>query len=181
MCVDDQMLSAYLDGELEEPWKTQVSQHLAYCAACRTRYEHLRSLDAALKDDVPAHEDEAHRQERVLAYFEKTRFATHRKPAGFLRRRVQVTLVPALLSSAAAFVVVFVGAFSLGEQNGVPAGRELPSAVHPLDASAVRQVSYEVPEGLGAYSVGEIVRYLNDQGYDVTLSEKRIDPVTPRP
>ena len=32
MCIDSQMLSAYLDGELPEPYRTQVEEHLEHCA-----------------------------------------------------------------------------------------------------------------------------------------------------
>ena len=36
MCIDLQMLSAYMDGELKEPYRTQVKEHLDHCVACRT-------------------------------------------------------------------------------------------------------------------------------------------------
>ena len=50
MCVDDELLNTYLDDELQEPWKTQVQEHLSYCNACRQRLEQLRSLHQTLYD-----------------------------------------------------------------------------------------------------------------------------------
>ena len=48
MCIDSQMLSAYLDGELPEPYRTQVEEHLEHCAACRKHLEDMKAL--ALKN-----------------------------------------------------------------------------------------------------------------------------------
>lgn len=51
----DLELSAYLDGELDEPARASVEQHLAECAACRQALEGLRRLvrRAAALDDRP--------------------------------------------------------------------------------------------------------------------------------
>ncbi|MGD8113841.1 MAG: anti-sigma factor family protein, partial [Sphaerochaetaceae bacterium] len=44
MCLDDQILNTYLDGELVEPWKTQVEEHLKYCTACSSRFRQLQAV-----------------------------------------------------------------------------------------------------------------------------------------
>ena len=45
MCIDDGLLSSYLDGELGEPYRSQVEEHLSYCTACQSRLEKLKKLD----------------------------------------------------------------------------------------------------------------------------------------
>jgi anti-sigma factor RsiW len=52
MCLDDQILNTYLDGELAEPWKTQVEEHLSYCPACKARYEQLKKLHEVIAGAV---------------------------------------------------------------------------------------------------------------------------------
>lgn len=42
MCPDRETLSAYLDGEIDVPWRERLGRHLEGCAACR---EYLVSLE----------------------------------------------------------------------------------------------------------------------------------------
>lgn len=46
--VDDDLLSAYLDGELPARQTEQVEEHLAACPGCRTRLDGLRRVVGAL-------------------------------------------------------------------------------------------------------------------------------------
>ncbi|MDD7200699.1 MAG: zf-HC2 domain-containing protein [Sphaerochaetaceae bacterium] len=176
MCVDDELLSAYLDGELQEPWRTQVEQHLQYCSACRNRFEQLKALDAKLQSATLSDDEVKQRQDRVLAYFERSRFPQRRKES-FFRKKVQVRLVPALLSSAAAFVVVFIGAFVLFGTNTKQTETLLPGIASPVDSSNVRQVSEVRPQSLDDYSVDQIVDYLEQKGYAVDLRLKAVEPI----
>ncbi|MDD4574620.1 MAG: zf-HC2 domain-containing protein, partial [Sphaerochaeta sp.] len=57
MCVDDELLNTYLDGELDEPWRTQVEEHLGYCNACRQRLDQLRQLQQRIASAVLSDED----------------------------------------------------------------------------------------------------------------------------
>ena len=52
MCIDLQMLSAYMDGELKEPYRTQVKEHLEHCAACRNLLENMKKLDEKIQKDT---------------------------------------------------------------------------------------------------------------------------------
>ena len=54
MCIDEALLSSYLDGELKEPYKSQTEEHLAHCSACRARLERLRTISQALAADGPS-------------------------------------------------------------------------------------------------------------------------------
>jgi anti-sigma factor RsiW len=176
MCVDDELLNTYLDGELAEPWRTQVEEHLGYCNACRQRLEQLRSLhekivaSALPMEDIKVHED------RVLAYFEKNRFPEDRK-ANIFRKKVQVKLVPALITTAAAFVVVFIGAFVLFGTNGRQTQEILPGVSPSIDSANVRQVSDTPEVTLDSFSLEQIVQHLDAMGYAVKLEVKAVTPL----
>ncbi|MFA6775422.1 MAG: zf-HC2 domain-containing protein [Sphaerochaetaceae bacterium] len=175
MCVDDELLNTYLDGELQEPWRTQVEQHLGYCNACRGRLAQLKALDETMKKASLSNEEIQDRQEKVLSYFEKSRFGN--KKVSFFARRVQVRLVPALLTSAAAFVIVFIGAFVLFGSNSKQTEQILPGVAAPVDSANVRQVSEVKPKTLDDYSLEQIVQYLDSKGYAVKLEVKAVEPI----
>jgi len=175
MCVDDELLNTYLDGELQEPWRTQVEQHLGYCAACRGRLEQLKALDAKMRGASLGDAEIQSREEKVLSYFEKSRFGNRR--VSFFRRKVQVRLVPALLTSAAAFVIVFIGAFVLFGTNSKQTEKILPGVAAPVDSANVRQVSDVKQKTLDDYSLEQIVQYLDSKGYAVKLEVKAVSPI----
>lgn len=175
MCVDDEVLNTYLDGELKEPWKTQVEQHLAYCSACRSRMEQMKGIDATLKASTLENDVIKEREEKVFSYLEKSRLG--RKKVSFFRRRVQIRLIPALVTSAAAFVIVFIGAFVMFGTSSRQTEEILPGVAAPLDSANVRQVSDVKPASLDDYSLEQIVQYLDSKGYAVKLELKAVEPI----
>lgn len=177
MCVDDELLNTYLDGELDEPWRTQVEEHLGYCNACRLRLEQLRLLQQRIASAVLPDEDIRVRQERVLAFFEKSRFPLKEKNMNIFRKRVQVRLIPALMTTAAAFVVVFIGAFVLFGTNTNQAQDILPGIATPIDSAHVRQVSDTQTITLDSFSLEQIVQHLDAMGYAVKLEVKTVTPL----
>ncbi|MCH3916071.1 MAG: zf-HC2 domain-containing protein [Spirochaetia bacterium] len=176
MCLDDALLNSYLDGELQEPWKTQVEEHIAYCKGCRQRLEELQALDKRLKAAVESDEEIARRSARVMTYFEKNRF--NRQPhTNIFKRKVQVKLVPTLIASAAAFVVIFIGSFVLFGTNNRQTSQILPEVMMPISSSQVQQVSEKQKTTLDDFSLEEIVQYLDSKGYAVQLQLKSIAPI----
>lgn len=173
MCVDDEVLSAYADGELREPWKSQVAKHLETCGSCREKLAEFRSLDARLKAATLGDADVEEREARVLDYFERTRLGKPKKAVPFWERKVR--LLPAISSCAAAFVIVFLGGFALFGTDAAQTERILPGVAAPVDSQNVRQVSDVKPASLDSYSVEEIAEYLEKKGYEVRL--KTITPV----
>jgi predicted anti-sigma-YlaC factor YlaD len=171
MCLDDALLNSYLDGELLEPWKTQVEEHLSYCNGCQMRLEQLRNLDDKMKSATLCEDEIAMRADRVMSFFEKNRFDEPKKQNLF-SRKIQLNLVPALITSAAAFVVVFIGSFVLFNSNNQQTSEILPEVMMPLESSQVQQVSNEVSTSLDDYTLPEIIHYLDSQGYIVTLEVK---------
>ncbi len=177
MCVDDELLNTYLDEELQEPWRTQVQEHLGYCNACRQRLEQFKELNTKIADAVLSDEDIKLRQDRVLSYFEKTRFPSTNKKMHIFRKRIQVKLVPALITSAAAFVVVFIGAFVLFGTNPQQSQLILPGVATPIDSANIRQVSDVQKPSLDMFSLEQIVQHLDAMGYAVKLEVKAVTPI----
>ncbi len=106
MHPDREILSAFLDGEVESPWKEEVSGHLAGCASCRallSRMEATRHL--LLGEEVPDHRGPMERiRERIIS-------GDYARPPAipFWRRSITVSM-PVL---GAAFSLVLLMAFSL--------------------------------------------------------------------
>jgi hypothetical protein len=51
MCPDLATLSALVDGEVEDPWKSRIERHIDQCEACRRRREELLQLVSLLRED----------------------------------------------------------------------------------------------------------------------------------
>ncbi|MGE4584158.1 MAG: anti-sigma factor [Sphaerochaeta sp.] len=177
MCVDDELLNTYLDGELQEPWNTQVQEHIGYCNACRQRLEQLRSLHQKVSDASLPMSDIKVRQDRVLAYFEKNRFSSTNKKLHIFRKKVQVRLVPALITTAAAFVVVFIGAFMVFGTQPQRGQEILPGVATPIDSAHIRQVTDVQKPSLDMFSLEQIVQHLDAMGYAVKLEVKAVTPL----
>ncbi|MBJ2355747.1 MAG: zf-HC2 domain-containing protein [Sphaerochaeta sp.] len=177
MCVDDELLNTYLDGELQEPWRTQVQEHLGYCNACRQRLEQLRALHQKVADAVLPDSEISARQDRVLQYFEKTRFSSSNKKMHIFRKKIQVRLVPALITSAAAFVVVFIGAFVLFGNSSQQGQEILPGVASQIDSAHIQQVTEVQQPSLDMFSLEQIVQHLDAMGYAVKLEVKAVTPL----
>jgi anti-sigma factor RsiW len=182
MCLDDQILNTYLDGELTEPWKTQVAEHLNYCTACKARFEQLRSLHAVVSSARLGEDEMAPHQEKVLAFIEKNYIDKKRK-VGFLHRDFRVK-TPTLLVAAAAFVFVLVGALLIGPDRTVGTDQLIPRVVPTSEGSVVQVRATEglaAEQVLDSFPLEEILKYLDMKGYEVDLKVKGIQPMGEQP
>ena len=102
MCIDAQMLSAYLDGELAEPYRTQVKEHLEHCPACRHHLEDMREIGDRIRSTEYPSQMLDRNKDRILSVLDAKYFQNGRK-VGFFRRRLEVSL-PSLVTAAAAVV-----------------------------------------------------------------------------
>ena len=182
MCLDDQILNTYLDGELTEPWKSQVEEHLSYCSSCRARYQNLLSIKGAMKNAELSDEDIQPRMDGVLSMIEKNYLSKNKGKQSFLRRTFKLT-APQLLGVAAAFVVVFVGSWAVFGGNGrndnaIP----LPDVSTSIDATNITPTrssdNSTTSKSLENYSLDEILKNLDARGYDVELKVKSIQPIS---
>lgn len=161
MCLDDQILNTYLDGELVEPWKSQVEDHLSYCKACSNRLGTLSELskdirNAGLGDDVIKKH-----QNHVLQYMENN-YLNGEKKSSFFRKQFRFSFSQ-FIGVAAAFVIVFVGSLALtsGKSNKIDAPQ-----IKVLDLQNVSPVSYK---SLDSYSSEELLKNLRSRGLIVTV------------
>ena len=182
MCLDDQILNTYLDGELTEPWKSQVEEHLSYCPSCRTRYQNLLSIKGAMKSSELSEEEIQPRMDRVLSMIEKNYLSKKKGKQSFLRRTFKLT-APQLIGVAAAFVVVFVGSWAVfggngSSDNAIP----LPDVNTSIDLTNITQTrssdNATTSKSLENYSLDEILKNLDARGYDVDIRLKSIQPLS---
>ncbi len=103
MCPDLETLSAYLDGEVEEPWNLKIGQHLGECSACRQKLAELQQLGRLLREDPqPDYRDALARLHSRLYMRELKK--VYRVPVW--KKKV---VVPLPVAAAAAAVVLLLG------------------------------------------------------------------------
>ena len=170
MCIDVELLSAYLDGELEPLVSASVEAHLASCPACRKRLEELREVDQLVKATAVPTGDLDSKRGEILSYLEEKHFSGRKLP--FLSRRLSVSF--GALGGVAAALFLAVGALSLSGNGDEMSEDILPAYPAKADPSNLVYVSDRI--SLDNYSLDEILDYLDSKGYEVELSVK--DPGT---
>ena len=173
MCIDSQMLSAYLDGELPEPYRTQVEEHLEHCAACRKHLEDMKALDKRILDAAFSEELLLRNKDRIYSLLDRKYFQSGKK-VSFIRRRLEISL-PSLITAAAAVVFIFIGGFMFFGTSAEQTEDILPSFALQADSSNVHYVSDTA--GLDNYTLEEILQYLDSKGYNVDISIKGLQPL----
>ncbi len=108
MCPDREILSAWLDGEIDAPWDRALEEHVGACADCRGRLERLESvrrtlLEAPVPDWRPA-------MERVRSSLVARGLA--RVPSAPVWRR-RVTLPLPAAAAAAVLIILLAGALAV--------------------------------------------------------------------
>ncbi len=113
MCPDREILSAWMDGELEAPWSGAVEEHLRGCAECREKLGALeRTRELLQSDPEPELAGPMERVRRsVLA-----RGLAERPATPFWRRKVAMP-VP-LAAAAMLLVMLLAGALVLSLARG---------------------------------------------------------------
>ena len=175
MCIDAQMLSAYLDGELAEPYKTQVEEHLEHCGACRKRLDDLEKLDQRIKSIAIPDEKLNDKKDAIFDKLDKKYFQNDKK-VNFFRRRVEMSL-SSMVTAAAAVVFIFIGGFMFFGTNQSQTDDILPSFAVQADSQNVRFVSSGSEKSLDDYTLEEILQYLDNKGYKVDISIKGLQPI----
>ncbi|MBR1938917.1 MAG: zf-HC2 domain-containing protein [Spirochaetales bacterium] len=175
MCIDEQLISSYLDGELCEPYKSQTEEHLSYCKACSARLEKLRKTRELVRLSSPSDEVLNKGKDEVFALLEKKYLGQKKKHISFIQKKFEVSF-PTMVTSAAAVVVIFVGGFMLFGSNSSQTADIVPSFNVQAGQENVRFVSNK-DQGLDSYSLEEIMKYLDSKGYEVDISIKGLKPI----
>ena len=103
MCPDREIISAYLDGEIDAPWERAVAEHVAGCASCRSLYERLAETRRVLRADQPA--DWQAPMERVRAQLAQGASRRSREAALWARR----VAIPFPIAALVAALLLFFG------------------------------------------------------------------------
>lgn len=175
MCIDAQMLSAYLDGELKEPYKTQVEEHLEHCSACKKHLDDFMHLAKRIQLDSISEELLSSKKEAIFDKLDKKYFDGNKK-VNFFRRRVEMSL-SSMVTAAAAVVFIFIGGFMFFGTNQSQTDDILPSFAVQADSQNVRFVSSGNEASLDDYTLEEILQYLDSKGYQVDISIKGLQPL----
>ena len=173
MCIDLQMLSSYLDGELKEPYKTQVEEHLSHCATCRNLLHSMENLDKTIQSDSFS-EEELNRNKDAIYKKLDNKFFNEKSKVSIFRRKIQMS-IPSMIATAAAATFIFVGGFVLFGTNSNQTSDILPSFTVNAESDNVRFVSHK--DSLDNYSLEEILQYLDSKGYNVDISIKGLQPL----
>ncbi|HHU89308.1 MAG: anti-sigma factor family protein [Sphaerochaetaceae bacterium] len=177
MCLDDQILNTYLDGELVEPWRTQVEEHLTYCNACKSRFEQLQSLHYLVSSSRLEDQEIEDHSKKVYQFIENNYIS--KKKRGFFSRDFRIK-TPTLLAVAAAFIVIFVGALLINPKGAAQTDQLIPR-VNVAEEGRVVQVKatdgLTVAQILDNFSLEEILKYLDSRGYEVDLRLKGLIPI----
>lgn len=107
MCPDLETLSAFLDGEVGEPWKRKIEQHLLECPACQRNVADMRQLGAVLRNDAQPDDREPLARLRGRLYLQELKRA-YRLPVW--KKRL---VVPVPAAAAAALLVLLLGVSTL--------------------------------------------------------------------
>ncbi|MBL7006136.1 MAG: zf-HC2 domain-containing protein [Spirochaetia bacterium] len=183
MCLDDQVLSTYIDGELAEPWKTQVEEHLLHCSICKSRYKQLKDLGNDIKAARLREEEFTVQRERIWQYLEKNCVAIVKER--FIEKRFSFK-APVFVAAAAALVIFFAASIYFTANSR---GNEIPEI--PV---ASGQVEKETPNSsivtvrttdsapaamsLQDLTIEEILQLLDNRGFEVDLRLKSVEPLT---
>lgn len=117
MCPDKELFSAYVDGEVPEPWCSRLAEHIASCEKCRN----VVSTYSALKNKVKAGGTEPSRELFDSSFKKVTEKMTFILPQNTGIRHDGHRL--SLKAVAAVFAVAFIipAAFFAGRQSVTPA------------------------------------------------------------
>lgn len=170
MCLNEQMINSFIDNELQEPWISQIQEHLNSCAACRKTYESLLGMKNALKSIDLSDQEISESSKKVHQFIHSNK----EKDKSFLKKHFSVSL-PMMVTAAAAFVVVFVGAFFFMSDSDSLNLENIPSIELNQNASLVPvSDNLELKKDLSTYSVDQIVKELENRGFSVHLDVKEI-------
>jgi anti-sigma factor RsiW len=174
MCPKDELISAYLDGEIEQPWSQRLAAHLHACERCRRRLESMQAVSLRLqRESIPGiAEEEMLVRRRVIAalagrragdadsYFRVERQIRSDRNVPFWRRQVLLPMPMLAAGIGALFILVASLFFFVGRS-----GNELQQARNELEKLKTVHVYYPVQNPV------ELMKAISDEnpGEDVII------------
>ncbi len=167
MCYDDQVISAYVDGELELRLHTEVENHISECERCRKLANEYKALQDLFSATSGAPADAGHAgvdslEQKARVWKEIQRHTRRERVQDFWHRRLQVPMpVAAGLAAALAILVLTLLINPFGtEQQMVPVAMQSEETLESIPEVPSDFVSpaNTMPE------IEQLVRFLSDQG-----------------
>lgn len=166
MCYDEQILSAYVDGELQRQLHTSVERHIGECERCRKLSNEYRALkDLFIATGNSTTETGVDNQARKARVWREIQRQTRRERVqDFWHRRVQVPLPLVAGLAAAAVIVVLTLVLNpfAPEQHMVPMAMQSDETI-PEVPTGFSSSADNMPE------LEQLVRFLSDQGAAVEV------------
>ncbi|GAG53045.1 unnamed protein product, partial [marine sediment metagenome] len=104
MCPEAETLSAYIDGEIETPWKQRIAEHIQGCISCQKLVEELLQVRNILHEDKePSFESLLERLKEKIARAELRRGLDH---VSFWEKKVAL---PLPVAGIAALLILLLG------------------------------------------------------------------------
>lgn len=174
MCPDRDLVSAFVDGEVPSPWRERLEEHLDSCAKCASLAASYTALGERLRAELVA--DDAASLARGRAKLDLL-LSSQAEAEGSVfdvsgkSRRRSVSL-PLPLAAAAALLAVLLGGaaamMALRPSRGPAIQAVASGEIAPASSQARAQPA----------SMDELLRYLDAQGGQVTLTIKLPDETT---
>jgi len=179
MCPDEQLLSEYLDEELKEPWLSQILEHIEWCPVCKQSLENLRFVKENMKKATLEEASVIKVKDRVSKYMDKNIFnkenqSVKRKLFKFTKKKGFWPILSACLTFCFCLIIMNP---SGKKEDIIP----YPQSITSLEIDNVIPIrtadNYTTSETLKNYSLEEILKYLDDSGYEVVLKNKELIPL----
>jgi anti-sigma factor RsiW len=153
MCPDRDILSAYLDGEVDSPWDRGIEEHLVACGACRARLARLEEMRRILQEEpMPDVKAPMERVRRSLL----ARSAAERTPIPLWRRSFTVPVPAAVVVLTAVVALAALLAVTLVRSNvgtvritKVPSGGTEIQIAAPIGNLETLLKSVDTPDSSG--------------------------------
>lgn len=180
MCLEDQIITSYLDNELTEPWKAQLEEHIFWCPACQKRVEQLKKLKQITQDAALEDEEITRSQDRVFRFLEKNILNSKKRT---LKHKAKGLLSKKFFWPSFAAVLTFCFCLIIFQPSGkfnqsITPDISNSTALNLDNITPVRlSDNYTTIEALSNYSLEEILQYLDSAGFDVTLTTKALTPI----
>jgi anti-sigma factor RsiW len=176
MCPDRDLVSAYVDGEVPNPWKKRLEEHFASCSKCAALAVRYRELGQALRAEfsdtaafVAAEERNRVKLDSLLASVPEGSARGLRRAAALRdevpRLRNRAISLPIPIAAAAAMLVLLLGGTTAALALRMNAKG---SAVQAAVASGV--IALPAKEQARPASMDELLRYLDSSDGQITLT-----------
>ena len=164
MCPKDEIISAYIDGEVETPWQDKLKAHFSECSKCAERLREMQSISQLLKQDKePDFKPVLNRvYKRIYFHSSEKRLGSGRrqeKELPFWKRKVYIPM-PAAVTLSVVLLILFASFFFFVGQNNT----QMANKGQELYNTQPVQVTVPI-EGIEANDLEVLLKLLNNKDF----------------